>query len=203
MENIFNKPILEQLYEFRKEDHDQNEFDGNNEIREIEGKVVEIGDELLNIYKNIIKDEKEWDKVFEKFREYELAFGEELNIWCKNHYMWGLNDMAKLKSEIKFITSKNCSEDKTFIEFSPTDFDEYIQHKTDFNSKQYKELGKKYNQIADKYPNVIRVMEDLEPILLNKEEMSKLIELREIELDRRSLELKLCFKLGMNEILNF
>lgn len=196
MENIFNKPILEQLYEFRKEDHDQNEFDGNNEIREIE-------DELLDIYKKIIKDEKEWDKVFEKFREYELTFGEELNIWCKNHYMWGLNDMAKLKSEIKFITSKNCSEDKTFIEFSPTDFDEYIIHKTDFNTEQYKKLRKKYNQIAEKYPNVISVMEDLKPITLTEQEMKGLIELRKVELDMRSLEVKLCFKLGMNEILNF
>lgn len=196
MENIFNKPILEQLYEFRKEDHDQNEFDGNNEIREIE-------DELLDIYKKIIKDEKEWDKVFEKFREYELTFGEELNIWCKNHYMWGLNDMAKLKSEIKFITSKNCSEDKTFIEFSPTDLDEYIIHKTDFNTEQYKKLRKKYNQIAEKYPNVISVMEDLKPITLTEQEMKGLIELRKVELDMRSLEVKLCFKLGMNEILNF
>lgn len=203
MENIFNKPILEQLYEFRKEEHDQNEFDGNTEIREIEGKVSEIQDELMDIYKNIIKDKKEWDKVFGKFRDYELTFGEELNIWCKNHYMWGLNDMAKLKNEIKFIQSGECSRDKTFIDFSPTDLDEYIQHKTDFNSKQYKELRKRYNEIAEKYPKVISVMEDLEPIVLNEDEMKKMVELREIELEWRSLELKLSFKMGMNEILNF
>lgn len=156
----------------------------------------------MDIYKKAIKNKKEWDKVFEKFREYELVFGEELEIWCKNHYMWGLNDMAKLKNEIKFIQSGNHSKDKTFIDFSPTDLDEYIQHKTDFNSKQYKKLRKRYNEIAEKYPKVIRVMEDLEPIVLNEEEMKKMVELREIELEWRSLELKLCFKFGMNEILN-
>ena len=71
-----------------------------NSVADSEKITAGVVEEKLNLV-------KEWDKVFEKFREYELTFGEELNIWCKNHYMWGLNDMAKLKSEIQFITSKN------------------------------------------------------------------------------------------------
>lgn len=203
MKDIFERPILEQLYEFRKEDFDQNLYDNNEEIRQIEGKVTEIGEELTEIYKNAINDETKYKKMLEKFREYELAYGKELAFWNREHYKWGLNDMNKLKNEIKFGTSKSMAEDKTFIDFCPSDLDDYIQHKTDFTTEEYKNLRAKYKKISQEYPNVISVMEDLKTINLTEEEMKGLIELRKVELAMRTLEVKLCFKLGMNEILNF
>ena len=39
MKPIFNKPVLEQLFNFRKEEFDQDVYDNNNEIREIEQEV--------------------------------------------------------------------------------------------------------------------------------------------------------------------
>ena len=36
MEELFNKPILDQMYEFRKEDFEQSIYDNNAEIKEIE-----------------------------------------------------------------------------------------------------------------------------------------------------------------------
>ena len=47
MENIFNKPILEQLFEFRKEEFEQTIYDKQDEIKEIEGEVCDIGDEFM------------------------------------------------------------------------------------------------------------------------------------------------------------
>lgn len=41
MEELFNKPILDQMYWFRKEDFEQYIYDKNKEIQEIEGKVCD------------------------------------------------------------------------------------------------------------------------------------------------------------------
>ena len=37
--------------------------------------------------------------------------------------------------------------------------------------------------------------------MLNKEEMKALVKLREIELEMSTYEMKLCFKLGMKEVI--
>ena len=50
---------------------------------------------------------------------------------------------------------------------------------------------------------VREVFEDLKPIVLNKEEMDALVELREIDIDMGCMEKELCFKLGMKEVINF
>ena len=57
--------------------------------------------------------------------------------------------------------------------------------------------------IGENYPNALKVFENLEPIILNKDEMKALINLREIDIEMGHMEKKLCFKLGMKEVINF
>ena len=65
MESIFNKPILDQMYEFRMEDFEQEIYRKNDEIREIEGKICELGDEFLEILKNALPNEEDYQKALE------------------------------------------------------------------------------------------------------------------------------------------
>ena len=57
--------------------------------------------------------------------------------------------------------------------------------------------------IAEKYPRVLEVHEDSTPIVLNQEEMIQLMELKELDTQVRAEEVKVFFKAGINEILNF
>ena len=57
--------------------------------------------------------------------------------------------------------------------------------------------------IAEKYPRVLKVHEDSTPIVLTEEEMVQLMELKELDARVRAEEVKVYFKMGINEILNF
>ena len=97
-------------------------------------------------------------------------------------------------------------ENDTFINYELNGFSDWVEEqkrKYTFETKEYKELQKRYNEISEKYPNAIEVFEDLKPIVLNKEEMDALVELREIDIDMGCMEKELCFKLGMKEVINF
>ena len=53
MEELFNKPILDQMYWFRKEDFEQYIYDKNKEIQEIEGKICDNAEELLQFFNGL------------------------------------------------------------------------------------------------------------------------------------------------------
>ena len=91
MEDIFNKPILEQMYAFRMEDFEQSIYKKNDEIREIEGKICELGDQFLEILKKALPNEEEYQKAMDLLRDYELAFGSEMAFWSKQYYKPFLN----------------------------------------------------------------------------------------------------------------
>ena len=65
MENIFDMPILEQMYSFRKEDIEQTIYDNNKEIREIEEKVYGTSEEIISFVKKLIKNEDYLKKLEE------------------------------------------------------------------------------------------------------------------------------------------
>ena len=56
MEKIFDKPILEQMYLFRKEDFEQTTYDNNKEIQEIESEVYNINEKLIILLKEVISN---------------------------------------------------------------------------------------------------------------------------------------------------
>jgi len=202
MENIFEKPILDQMYEFRKEDFELVIYNDQDEIKKIEEEVCDIGDEMLEFLKSVISDKEIHKKALEFLRRYELAFSKEIDYWSKCYYKLGINDMYKLKSELKGGTD-TIKKGDTFLDYTDGELDEYIQSKINFNSETYKAYKAKCSELELNYPRVLKVFEDSIPIVLNEEEMKKLMEIKELDMKVRSEEVKVCFKAGMNEILNF
>lgn len=204
MKELFNKPILDQMYDFRKEDFEQTIYDNNAEIKEIESKVYEVSEKFNNFLKKIISDPKDYDVALEMFRNYELTYSDEIEFWNRTYFKLGMTDREKIRNE--FFNNKLEKDEDTYFNNETNDISEWVEEqkrKYTFGTKEYKELQKRYNEIGENYPNVLKVFENLEPIILNKEEMKALINLREIDIEMGHMEKKLCFKLGMKEVINF
>lgn len=205
MEKLFNEPILDQMYEFRKEDFEQFVYDNSEKIREGELHVCELSENFINYLEKIISDKEELSKVRKMFADYELEYEKQLDVWNCTYFKLGVRDREKIRNEF-FSNKAEIKESDTFINYQANEFSEWVEEqkrKYTFETKEYKELQKRYNEISEKYPNAIEVFEDLEPIVLNKEEMKALVELREIDIEMGCMEKNLCFKLGMKEVINF
>lgn len=61
MEELFNKPILDQMYDFRKDDFEQTIYDTNTEIKEIEDKVCDLSEDFRNFLKKVITNPKDYE----------------------------------------------------------------------------------------------------------------------------------------------
>lgn len=205
MSILKDESIFKEYYDMRKEVHDQEVFENNNELHNIEENVAKCEDDILDFCKKYIKNENDLEELNKKFGKYELAFAKEIETWCENHFEWGLETMAKAKKEIKFANDDKIfdNNEDSFFDFTTSDFEDYVEENKDLTSEKYKKLRKKYKEIINRYPKLLTIMEDLEPVSLNDEEIKALVELRKIDIDMGYLEEKLCFKLGMQEILNF
>ena len=114
-------------------------------------------------------------------------------------------ESEKIRNEF-FANKVEKKNQDTFLNYDNNNFSEWLEEqkqKYTFNTDDYKELNKRYREISEKYPNATEVFEDLKPIILNKEEMKALLELRKIDIEMGYLEKDLCFKLGMKEVINF
>lgn len=204
MEELFNKPVLDQMYDFRKEDFEQTIYDNNAEIKEIESKVYEVSEKFNNFLKKVISDSKNYHAALEMFRNYELTYNDEIEFWNRTYFKLGITDREKIRNE--FFNNKLEKDEDTYFNNETNDISEWVEEqkrKYTFGTKEYKELQKRYNEIGENYPNALKVFENLEPIILDKDEMKALINLREIDIEMGHMEKKLCFKLGMKEVINF
>lgn len=205
MEELFNEPILDQMYEFRKEDFEQFIYNNNDKIREGELHICEISETFVNYLEKVISNKKEFLKIKKMFEKYELDYERQVDLWNSAYFKLGIKDREKIRNE--FFTNKiEKKDDDTFINYEGNELSEWIEEqkrKYTFGTREYKELQRKYNAISEKYPNVIEVFEDLKPIVLTEEEMKALVELREIDIHMGCMEKNLCFKLGIKEVLNF
>lgn len=202
MENIFDMPILEQMFYFRKEDIEQTIFEKESEIRDIEDKVYEYNEKLIAVLKEVIPNKEDFEKVEKMIQDYDLEFSGEVDFWSKAYYKLGMNDMHKLKCELKNENS-DIKKGKTFLDYIDGELDEYMQENLIYKTKNYQAYKDKLKIIAEKYPRVLKVHEDSTPIVLTKEEMVQLMELKELDARVRAEEVKVYFKMGINEILNF
>ena len=202
MENIFDMPILEQMFYFRKEDIEQTIFEKESEIRDIEDKVYEYNEKLIAVLKEVIPNKEDFEKVEKMIQDYDLEFSGEVDFWSKAYYKLGMNDMYKLKCELKNENS-DIKKGKTFLDYIDGELDEYMQENLIYKTKSYQSYKDKLKVIAEKYPRVLKVHEDSTPIVLTKEEMVQLMELKELDARVRAEEVKVYFKMGINEILNF
>lgn len=202
MENIFDMPILEQMFYFRKEDIDQTIYEKESEIRDIEDKVYEYNEKLIAVLKEVIPNKKDLEKVEEMIQNYDFEFSGEVDFWSKAYYKLGMNDMYKLKCELKNENS-DIKKGKRFLDYIDGELDEYMQENLIYKTKSYQSYKDKLKVIAEKYPRVLKVHEDSTPIVLTEEEMVQLMELKKLDARVRAEEVKVYFKMGINEILNF
>lgn len=205
MKGLFNKPILDQLYAFRKEEFEQNLYNEDEQIKKLELEITDLSEGFVNHLKDIITDEKEFKNVLQLFRNYELKSSEETDFWTLIYYKLGIVEGNKLVHEITL--QKNIKKDYgSFINYDNNNFSEWLEEqkrKYCFDTPEYKELQNRYRKINEKYPNATEVFEDLEFIELNKEEQKALIELRKIDVEMGDMEKDLCFKLGIKEAISF
>ncbi len=205
MEELLNKPILNQMYEYRKEDFEKCVYDSEKEIKDIESNVCDLEQELINFLEKVIQNKKDYDTAIEIFKKYDNTYSKQIEFWGCAYFKLGMIDREKIRNEF-FEKKMQLEETDTLLDSYNDDLSEYIEEqkrKYTFETKEYKELRKKYSEIAEKYPNAVEVFEDMKPIELNKDEMKALCKLRDIDIEMGSMEKKLCFKLGMKEVINF
>lgn len=202
MENIFEMPILEQMYYFRREDIEQTIYEKESEIRNIEDKIFKYNAKLIEVLEEVIPNKKDFEKIKEMIQNYDLKFSEEVDFWSKAYYKLGMNDMFKLKCELK-NENPEIKKEKTFLDYVDGELEEYMQEKLLYKTENYQAYKDKLKVIAEKYPRVLKVHEDSTPIVLNEEEMIQLMELKELDAKVRAEEVKAYFKMGIKEVLNF
>lgn len=205
MEKLFNEPILDQMYEFRKETFEQFAYSNNKKIKDGELHICELSENFIGYLERVISDKEQLAKAKKMFSNYELDYEKQIDLWNCTYFKLGMRDREKIRNEF-FENKLKTKECDTFLNNKKDEFSEWLEeqkNKYTFETKEYKELQKKYNEISENYPNCIEVFEDLKPINLNIEEIKALIELRKIDIEMGNMEKDLCFKLGMKEIINF
>lgn len=205
MEKLFNEPILDQMYEFRKEAFEQFAYSNNKKIKDGELHICELSENFVSYLERVISDKEQLAKAKKMFSNYELDYEKQIDLWNCTYFKLGMRDREKIRNEF-FENKLKTKECDTFLNNKKDEFSEWLENqknKYTFETKEYKELQRKYNEISENYPNTIEVFEDLKPINLNIEEIKALIELRKIDIEMGNMEKDLCFKLGMKEIINF
>ena len=99
MEELFNRPILDQLYDSISYDFETMLLKKKN----LDGKFTEslkVEEELINLIKKVVKDEKKLDPIIAKLNKFELAIGNETDLLCKHYYKLGIVDSKKILMEI-------------------------------------------------------------------------------------------------------
>lgn len=204
MDEILNKPLLEQLYYFRKESFEKLIHDNNKEIRDIERKSFNYAEELTEFLKKVIAAKKDYENAEKIFMNYDYENLKQIEFWSCIYYKLGMCKSEKLGKEL-LKKGIEVEDENTFLNYKFNEFTEWIEDqkaKYIFKTKEYKELQSKYDFISEQYPKAALVLEDLKPIELNKEEMKALVQLHEIEIELGYIEKKLYFKLGMKEAMS-
>lgn len=213
MEKLFNRPIFEKLFRFRKEYFEQKVYDNNEEIIEIGNEIVDAQDKMINFVKEILGEDKEKLETFEKlYRNVELTSSKEIYFWSLQYYKLGITEFTKMKQEFskekyaKYLDEKEIQE--PINELMEDFFDDILEElenekaKKLFKTSKYKEISKKYNEISKKYPNAVLAFEDSKVGPLTKEEVQGLIKLieqeKETSLDETKLAVLLGIKIGVS-----
>lgn len=203
LEKLLDKPILEQMYGFRKESFQQRVYENCQEIKDIESNVYDLKENFTKFLREVIKDKENYKNAIDKFKEYTNVFNEQVDFWNFEFFKLGMLDKEKVKNE--FLKGKvNLEESDSFLD-SEKNILEYVEEqkkKYVFDTEEYKKLKQEYIKIVKTYPKVAEVYQDLEPKELNKDEIKALCKLRKIDIDMGYIELKLSFKLGMKEVIN-
>lgn len=199
--NLINANILEELYERECEEFEDYVVEKNEEKRKFNEEIV-IAEELREIVKSGFSETKVKD--FEtKFEQYLQKQFEEYEYWTKKYFKLGIINGIRLKNDVLNVIS---NKKQDFLSYYCNSFTEYLEItkvNNVINSKEYKKLRKKMNEIKEKYPRVMEFLEDKD-IIENptKEEQKAIFDILDITEEMAILEEKEIFKMGMREMLN-
>lgn len=99
MEELFNRSILDQLYDSICEDFEAmlvKKYDKNGEFVQ----SIKIEEELISIIKKIVNEKENQNKILEQLNKFELAIGKEIDLLCRHYYKLGIVDSKKILIEI-------------------------------------------------------------------------------------------------------
>lgn len=207
MEKLFDKPILEQLFRFRKEYFERRIYDSNAEIKQIEQEVVNAQEEMDKFIRSIIKDEENLKDYEQLSLNLELKSGAEIDFWNLQYYKLGITEFTKIKQEVfeeryaKYLDDEEMQE--PINELMDESFDDILDElenekaKKLSNTYKYKKIADNYNEISKKYPRAVLAFEDSKADSLTKDEVKGLIKLIEQEKETSLDETKLAVLLGI------
>lgn len=101
MEEFFNSPILDKIYETRCEEFESNILQKNksNDFHE----SIKIEEQLTNLINKTVKNKKIREAILKKLNEYELSVSNTLDLWNKEYYKLGVIDSEKIMKEIRGV----------------------------------------------------------------------------------------------------
>lgn len=66
MKEIFNKPVLDQLYSFRKEEFEQNLYNEDEQIKKLELEITDLSEGFVNYKCQYMNEQKIKNKNVQK-----------------------------------------------------------------------------------------------------------------------------------------
>ena len=206
MEKFLKQNILDELYEMRGEEFEDNilkEMAKQNK----ELSSLDIEGNLTKKIKQAISNKKLQEKILELLNKYELEVVNENEFWNKMYYKLGVYDCVEMK---KILQTEDKNEN---IRIETTFFDEYSDDFMDYLEKnrmkilkgntEYKKLTERIEKIKVANPNVRTFMEDKEAVELTDVELNAVLDILEVEDDIDTIEMKENFKLGAREMIIF
>ena len=206
MEKFLKQNILDELYEMRGDEFEDNilkEMAKQNK----ELSSLDIEGNLTKKIKQAISNKKLQEKILELLNKYELEVVNENEFWNKMYYKLGVYDCVEMK---KILQTEDKNEN---IRIETTFFDEYSDDFMDYLEKnrmkilkgntEYKKLTERIEKIKVANPNVRIFMEDKEAVELTDVELNAVLDILEVEDDIDTIEMKENFKLGAREMIIF
>ena len=99
MKKLFEEPVLDQMYEFRKDDFEQTVYEENKEIKDIELNILEKAENFIEYLKEVIPNSKNAEKAVDMFENYQLKYVDSMDFWCKTYFKLGMIEREEIKKE--------------------------------------------------------------------------------------------------------
>lgn len=221
MKNFFERNILDEFYELKGDEFEENILKEMSK-QEKELSSVDTEEKLTEKIKEVVTDEKKQNEILNLLNKYELATGNDDDFWNKMYYKLGAYDCIRMSEIVKnsikkeHLTEKieqNNQTQKGLKRNKKMFFDECIDKlyyylntnriKLLKENTEYRKLEEKREKIKEENPNVRTFLEDKETVSLTETEMNAVLNVLEVEQDIETIETIETFKLGAREMLLF
>ena len=196
MEDLFNVPILEELYDSRCENFETYIMKKSNDSQIKLSKITDNFDEVLKMIPT--KKKKMINDLLEKAYKDMLDFS---TYWGKQYYKLGILDGKRLNTELK-ENKKIIEYDESFINDYSSDFDDFFERykrKELRKNSRYKEILSRISELKNKNPKILNYLENNEIEDFSKEDKQDLLEIINLNEERVAMEIKSVFRLGIRE----